>query len=80
MFEEIKGLIRSRNVKMKMDKMTNNDLQNITATQDRATRIPLSIKSGGELKFACGSQGKSLKISSSSQEYFCKFTHRNQAK
>jgi hypothetical protein len=53
MFEEIKGLIRSRNFKMKMDKMTNNDLQNITATQDRATRIPL--KSGGELKFACGS-------------------------
>ena len=58
MFEEIKGLIRSRNFKMKMDNMTYNDLQNITSTQDRATRIPL--KTGGELKFACGSQGKSL--------------------
>ena len=51
-FEDTKGVIRSRkskkdrkhNGQTKMDKMTNNDLQNIThKTKDRVTRTPLKI-------------------------------------
>ena len=51
MFEDVKGVISSRNTKdrrhngeKKRDTRTNNDLQNITQkTKDRATRIPQKL-------------------------------------
>jgi len=52
-FEDTKGVIRTRNSKKdrlcngqkKIDKRTNNDLQNITQkTKDRVTRTPLKTK------------------------------------